>query len=230
MSLLHIAWSYLRGRPLGTLLNVLLLAIAIGTIGFVWIVNAQIGDSLLRDARGIDLVVGAKGSPMQLILSGIYQLDAPTGNIPLKSAEELARNRLIRRVIPISLGDSFRGFRIVGTSPDYIDLYEGKFDSGGIWRDKMQAVLGSSVAAHSGLGVGSTFVGSHGLVEGGPIHGDSVYMVVGVLARAGTAERKVHRGQERFVRIALPVGGRRRDTVAVRSRGAVSLAMARAAG
>jgi len=142
MNLLQLAWSYLRARPLGTLLNVLLLALGVGTIGFVRIVDEQLGDALNRDVRGIDLVVGAKGSPMQLILAGIYHLDAPTGNIPLTSARELAKDPLIRQVIPLSLGDSFRGYRIVGTTPDYIALYGGSMASGRVWSDKMEAVLG----------------------------------------------------------------------------------------
>ena len=183
---MQLAWSYLRARPLGTLLNVLLLALGVGTIGFVRIVDDQIGDSLTRDARGIDLVVGAKGSPIQLILAGIYHLDVPTGNIPLKSVQELAKNPLIRQVVPISLGDSFRGFRIVGTSPDYIAIYDGSFETGRVWSDKMQAVLGAVAAARTGLGVGARFVGSHGVTEGGPVHGDSVYTVVGVLKPTGT--------------------------------------------
>jgi putative ABC transport system permease protein len=186
VNLLQLAWSYLRARPLGTLLNVLLLALGVGTIGFVRIVDGQVGDSLNRDAQGIDLVVGAKGSPIQLILAGIYHLDVPTGNVPLKSVEELARNPLIRHVIPLSLGDSFRGYRIVGTSPDYIALYGGSFASGGGWNGKMQAVVGSTVAARTGLAVGGRFVGSHGLAEGGAVHGDSVYAVVGVLKPTGT--------------------------------------------
>jgi putative ABC transport system permease protein len=186
MNLLQLAWSYLRARPLGTLLNVLLLGLGVGTIGFVLIVNGQVGDSLTRDAKGIDLVVGAKGSAIQLMLAGIFHLDVPTGNVPLKSAEELAKNPLVRRVIPQSFGDSFRGFWIVGTTPDYIDLYHGSFASGHGWNDRMEAVLGATVAAHAKLDVGSRFVGSHGLVEGGPVHADSVYTVVGVLKPTGT--------------------------------------------
>jgi putative ABC transport system permease protein len=191
MNIAALAWSYLRSRPLGTLLNVLLLALGVGTIGFVVIVNDQIGDSINRDARGIDLVVGAKGSPMQLILAGIFQLDAPTGNIPLKAAQALAKDPLIRRVIPLSLGDSFRGFRIVGSTPDYIDLYGGSFASGRIWTDKMQAVLGATAASRTGLTTGDRFVGSHGLAEGGPMHGDSVYTVAGVLKPTGSVLDRV---------------------------------------
>jgi putative ABC transport system permease protein len=186
MNLVQLAWSYLRARPLGTLLNVVLLALGVATIGFVLIVDGQIGNTLNRDAQGIDLVVGAKGSALQLILAGIFHLDAPTGNIPLKEAKELAKDPLIGQVIPLSLGDSFRGFRIVGTTPDYLALYGGALGSGRMWSDKMEAVLGSSVAAHAGLAVGDHFVGSHGLTEGGPIHGDSVYTVVGVLQPTGT--------------------------------------------
>ena len=186
MTLLQLAWSYLRARPLGTLLNVVLLALGVGTIGFVLIVNRQIGDSLTRDAKGIDLVVGAKGSPIQLMLAGIFHLDVPTGNIPLTSAQELAKDPLIRRVIPLSIADSFRGYWIVGTTPDYIDLYHGEFASGRAWNDRMQAVLGSAVAERTKLGLGDRFVGSHGLAEGGPVHGDSVYSIVGVLKPTGT--------------------------------------------
>lgn len=186
MNAAQLAWSYLRARPLATLLNVLLLALGVGTIGFVWIVDAQIGDSLDRDVRGIDLVVGAKGSPIQLILAGIFHVDAPTGNIPLASAQQLAGDPLVKRVIPLSLGDSFRGFRIVGTTPDYIDLHGGTLRSGRPWNDRMEAVLGATVAARSALGVGDTLVGSHGLSEGGPVHGDSVYTIVGLLRPTGT--------------------------------------------
>ena len=186
MNLLQLAWSYLRASPLGTLLNVLLLALGVGTIGFVVIVNGQIAGSLNRDAQGVDLVVGAKGSPIQLILTGIFHLDAPTGNVPLKSALELAKDPLIRRVIPQSLGDNFRGFWIVGTTPDYIDLYHGAYASGRAWNTRMEAVLGAIVAEQTRLGVGDHFAGSHGLAEGGAVHANNVYTVTGVLKPTGT--------------------------------------------
>jgi putative ABC transport system permease protein len=191
MSPLQLAWSYLRARPLGTLLNVLLLALGVGTIGFVLIVNGQVGDSLTRDAKDVDLVVGAKGSPIQLMLAGIFHLDVPTGNIPLASAQELAKNPLIKRVILECLADSFRGFWIVGTTHDYIDLYHGEFATGRAFDDRMQAVLGATVAEHTKLGVGDRFVGSHGLAEGGPVHGDSVYAIVGVLKPTGSVLDRV---------------------------------------
>jgi putative ABC transport system permease protein len=191
MNLAQLAWSYLRARPLGTLLNVLLLALGVGTIGFVLIVDGQVGGSLNRDARGIDLVVGAKGSPIQLILAGIFHLDVPTGNIPLASVRELAGNPLVKRVIPMSIADTFHGYWILGTTPDYIDLYGGSFASGHAWSDRMQAVLGATVADRTRLGVDDRFVGSHGLAEGGPVHGDSVYTVVGVLKPTGTVLDRV---------------------------------------
>jgi len=186
-----LAWSYLRARPLGTLLNVVLLALGVGTIGFVLIVDGQVGDSLNRDAKGIDLVVGAKGSPIQLILSGIFHLDVPTGNIPFGAAAMLAADPLVKRVVPVSIADSFRGYWILGTTPDYVSLYGGTFAAGGMWREKMQAVLGATVAARTHLAVGDRFVGSHGLAEGGPVHGDSIYAVVGVLNPTGTVLDRV---------------------------------------
>ena len=186
MNVLQLAWRYLRARPLGTLLNVLLLALGVATIGFVRIVDGGIADSLQRNVRGIDLVVGAKGSPMQLILAGIFHLDAPTGNIPLQAAADLARDPQVRAVIPLSLGDSVGGFRIVGTTPDYVPLYAGTYAAGSGWNAPMQAVLGAAVAAQTGLRTGATFAGTHGLGAGGAAHAAAGYTVTGVLQPTGS--------------------------------------------
>jgi putative ABC transport system permease protein len=146
-----------------------------------------------RDARGIDLVVGAKGSPMQIILSSVYQLDVPTGNISWKQAQELARNRMVRKVIPLALGDNYRGFRIVGTHHDYVAHYGARIAQGRLWEAPLEAVLGAEVAAQTGQGIGATFVGAHGLGgrAGEHVHEEYPYRVVGVLAPSGTVADRV---------------------------------------
>ena len=83
MNLASLSASYLRARPLQTVLSLMLLALGVGTIVLLILVVSQLEERMQRDARGIDLVVGAKGSPMQIMLAGIYHADAPTGNIPL---------------------------------------------------------------------------------------------------------------------------------------------------
>lgn len=186
MKTLFLSWRYLWSRPLAASLNLLLLTLGLASITFVLLVSQQISRAFDRDLAGIDVVVGAKGSPMQLILSGVFHIDAPTGNIPLAAVKELEKNPQVAKLIPISLGDSFRGFRIVGTSLDYIKHYDAKLTSGVLWAQPMQAVIGSQVARQTGLKSGDTFAGSHGLGGGGESHGQAPYVVSGVLAASGS--------------------------------------------
>jgi putative ABC transport system permease protein len=186
VNLARLSLAYLRTRPLNTALNLLLLALGVGTIALLLLANHQIEERMGRDARGIDLVAGAKGSPMQLILSAVFHLDAPTGNIPLAEAKKLAQHRAIKRAIPLALGDSFRGFRIVGTTHDYTGHYGAELAAGRLWDAPMEAVLGAETARATALGVGAKFVGSHGVAEGGEAHGEFPYVVVGVLKPTGT--------------------------------------------
>lgn len=197
MNLVSLSAAYIRARALNATLNVLLLGLGVGTIVVLLLFSRQFQERLERDARGIDLVVGAKGSPLQLILSSVYHLDIPTGNIPLEEADRLASNPLVKAVVPLALGDSYRGFRIVGTSPAYVSLYDGRIGAGRLWAGPFEAVLGSEVAAQGRLSLGGKFVGSHGLVEGGEVHEHSPYTVVGVLAPTGTVlDRLVVTGVE----------------------------------
>jgi putative ABC transport system permease protein len=183
MNLATLSTSYLRARPLNTALSLILLALGVATIVLLLLVVGQAEERMHRDARGIDLVVGAKGSPMQLMLSGIYHLDAPTGNIPLSSVALLAKNRMVKRAIPLALGDSWQGNRVVGAGREYAEHYGAKPRAGRFHEKPMEAVLGAQVAARTGVGVGGTFKGAHGLgSEGGEEHADA-YTVVGVLER-----------------------------------------------
>jgi putative ABC transport system permease protein len=186
MNLASLSASYLRARPLNTALSLLLLALGVATIVLLILVVSQLEERMNRDARGIDLVAGAKGSPMQLILSGIYHADAPTGNIPLAAAQELAKNRFIKRAMPLALGDSWKGYRIVGAGHEYLAHYGAVPGAGRLWDKPMEAVLGAEVAARTGLGVGARFVGAHGIGGEGEEHKDAPYTVVGVLKRNGS--------------------------------------------
>ena len=186
MNIAALSWRYLWSRPLAASLNLLLLTLGLASISFVLLVSQQISHAFERDLAGIDVVVGAKGSPMQLILSGVFHIDAPTGNVPLAAIKGLEKNPQVAKVIPISLGDSLRGFRIVGTSLDYIKHYNAQLASGTLWGQPMQAVIGSHVARQTGLKTGDTFAGSHGLGGGGDAHGQTPYTVVGVLAASGS--------------------------------------------
>lgn len=180
------SWRYLWSRPLAAALNLLLLTLGLASITFLLLVSHQISQAFDRDVAGIDVVVGAKGSPMQLILSGVFHLDVPTGNVPLAAVKELEKHPQVAKVIPISLGDSFRGFRIVGTTPDYIHHYDAQLAQGALWSKPMQAVIGAQVAQQTGLKVGASFTGTHGLGGGGEEHKLSPYVVSGVLAGSHT--------------------------------------------
>jgi putative ABC transport system permease protein len=187
VNLTTLSASYLRARPLNTVLSLVLLSLGVATIVLLLLVVSQLEERMHRDARGIDLVVGAKGSPMQLILSGIYHVDAPTGNIPLAAAQELEKNRFIRKSIPLALGDSWKGYRIVGAPRAYPEHYGATLESGRLHDKPMEAMLGAEVAARTGVTVGGTFNGVHGIgAEGGAEHADAPYTVVGILNRTNS--------------------------------------------
>ena len=186
MNLLRLALAYARRRPLSTLLVVVMLALGVATVALTLLIARELEARLTRDAEGIDLVVGAKGSPLQIVLAGVYHADVPPGNIPLSAIATLRRNPLVAQVIPLSLGDSFRGFRIVGTEPELVAHYGGVLEAGELWSLPLDAVLGSDVARAAKLRVGDRFTGSHGLAEGGGQHADARYSVTGVLAPTGT--------------------------------------------
>jgi putative ABC transport system permease protein len=181
-----LALKSLRHKALSTTLNLLLMAVGIAMMTFVLSASKQLEDSALRDAQGIDLVVGAKGSPLQLILSSVYHIDVPTGNIPLAAHAQLAQNRMVKKVIPLALGDSYKGFRIAGTNADYIAHYGGELAGGKLFNAPLEVVLGAQAAARTGAAIGAKFAGSHGLAQGGEEHADAPFTVVGILKPTGT--------------------------------------------
>lgn len=185
MTTIALAFRYLWSRPLAALLNLLLLTLGLASITFVLLASEQIDRAFQRDLAGIDLVVGAKGSPMQLILAGVFHIDVPPGNIRLDDVEALGKRPEVAKLIPLSLGDAFRGYRIVGTTAAYLSHYRMTLAQGQTWSRPMEAVLGAQVAQATRMKTGASFVGSHGLGASGHEHGDDPYRVTGVLAPCG---------------------------------------------
>lgn len=188
MSMARLAWAYLAARPLLTALHIVLLALGVATIVFLLLFTAQTQERVERDARGIDLVVGAKGSPLQLILSSVYHVDIPTGNIPAAEAEALAKHPLVATAVPLAMGDSVRGLRIVGTDDSFLQLYGARLARGRWFAGEMQAVAGAQAARRAGLEVGAEFVGAHGLAAGSVSeHAAHPFRITGVLEPTGTS-------------------------------------------
>ena len=184
MNISRLAFTNILSKPSTTLLSLLLMSLGVGIISILLILNNHIEKQLDNNLRSIDMVVGAKGSPLQLILSSVYHLDKPTGNISYKEANSLNKNVLVDFTIPLSYGDTYKGYRIVGTNEKYFDLYNLELSQGKKWSRSMQAVLGSSVASNKNLKVGDKFFGTHGFDDHGHIHDNHAYVVVGILKQS----------------------------------------------
>jgi putative ABC transport system permease protein len=185
MTLSGLAWRNLWARPLSSALNLMLLALGVALVVFLLLVGEQVERSLQRDLAGIDLVVGAKGSPMQLMLAGVFHLDVPTGNIALDTLDQVRAQPMVRQALPLALGDSIKGFRIVGTEAEYLDWYGAALADGRRWQAPMEAVVGDAVAHELSISLGGRLAGSHGLGGDDQAHAAMPYTVVGRLQRCG---------------------------------------------
>ncbi len=181
MNWLYIAWRNLGAKKLQTALSLILLAFGVGMVSLLMLSEKQLRDTFERNIKDIDLVLGAKGSPLQLILANVYHVDAPTGNIRLADAEKVMRHPYIAEGIPLAYGDNYRGFRIVGSTLSYPQHYGATLQSGEWWELPFQVVVGSKVAATAGLHVGDTFFSAHGLLDETDVHTDKTFVVVGIM-------------------------------------------------
>jgi len=186
MSFPALAFAYLRRRWGQALLSAL-----VGALGIAAVITAIVGfDALPRAARhaygGVDLVVGPKGSALDLVLCCALHVADPRGLVSQKEASDAVANPMMRAAAPIGLGDNVQGWRIVGTTPALLDIYHAHLAAGAIWNDKLQAVAGALAARTLNLKLGDSFVGAHGLAAGGEMHDKFPYKVVGILAPTGT--------------------------------------------
>lgn len=187
MNLFSISRNNLRAKPLSTTLSLILFATGISIISIMLLVTYQIEEKFKKNIANIDLVVGAKGSPLQLILSSVFHVDYPTGNILKEEADLLNNHPYVDKTIPLALGDNYRSFRIVGTTHDYLEIYEAGLKEGTLWKEDLEVTVGSDVAADTKLKIGDTFTGVHGFIENiGHHHDEFAYRVTGILRSTGT--------------------------------------------
>ena len=191
MSLWHIAWGYIWSRKIPTAISIIAVALAVALISSVLTLREETRKRFEEEGQSFDLVVGAKGNPLQLVLSTVYFLDSPTGNIPYEDYERLLAEEDVIAAFPVGMGDTFRGYRIVGTVRELFEFAWGerhsyRLSEGRYFDKPMEAVLGSMVAERMKLKIGDTFVGTHGFVEGGHVHGSHPYTIVGILERSGS--------------------------------------------
>ncbi|MBL7816327.1 MAG: ABC transporter permease [Saprospiraceae bacterium] len=188
MTIIKLAWKNLTNRPLSMLLTLVLFALGVGLTALLLLLNKQLTDKFEKNLAGVDIVVGAKGSPLQLILANMYHIDAPTGNISLKSAKPFLnpRHPLIKKSVPLSLGDSYKSHRIVGTLHDFLGLYNTEIAEGTLWQAPLEVTIGATVAERTGLKIGTKFNSNHGLDEGAGEHEEAAFKVVGILKPTGT--------------------------------------------
>jgi len=181
MNTIQLVWKNLSRQFGSVFLSILLTAFGISILAVLSITGETFEKQLDNNSKNIDLVVGAKGSPLQLILSSVYHIDNPTGNIPLDELEPLRQNPLVQLAVPLSLGDNFKGHRIVGTDSSFLAIYDTKINDGRIWQKNFEVVIGEQVAKKNNLKIGDQINSSHGLSKDGHSHDEHPFTIVGIL-------------------------------------------------
>lgn len=200
MPILMLSLKSVLNRRMTALLTVVTIAVSIVLVLGVDKVRTEARASFTNTISGTDLIVGARSGAIQLLLYSVFRIGNATSNISWESYRELARRPEVAWAIPLSLGDSHRGFRVLGTNEDYFrhfrygDSRKLTFAAGGPFVDLFDTVLGADVAAALGYKLGDRIILDHGLGAAGfSRHKDRPFTVVGILAKTGTpVDRTVH--------------------------------------
>ena len=183
MNIFSLATKGLQHKRMHTALSIVATAMGIAMLTAVFLISNGISDGLTRNNGGIDVVAGAKGSPLQLILSTVYHVDVPIGNIDMADFENLKRNPMVKDAIPVVVGDNYKGSRIVGTTPQFLDLYKAAYAEGQVFAAPFEVVAGAS----TGMKIGEEFAAHHGFAaDSEDVHDFHLYKVVGLLQPTGT--------------------------------------------
>lgn len=200
MTLWHLTVHSLWSRRSSVLLTVFAIGISIALLLGVDYIRKEAKASFLNTIAGTDLVVGARSGSVQLLLYSVFRIGHATNNISWQSYQELRANPAIAWTIPLSLGDSHKGFRVLGTNQDYFRYYRFgskhalAFAEGQAFQGVFDTVLGAEVARKLGYRVGDALVIAHGMNESKTaLHADKPFKVTGILQATGTpVDRTVH--------------------------------------
>jgi len=199
-NLLSLSWKSLRNRRISVALSVTSILISIVLFTGVLYVRSAAQQWFVQTISGTDLVVGARSGPVNLLLYSVFRIGNATNNISWQSYQDIASDDAVAWTIPLSLGDSHRGYRVLGTNLDYFRFYRyGEkqplaFAAGGPFADLYDAVIGAEVADKLHYTLGQTIVLAHGAGKVSFMqHADKPFRVVGILKRTGTpVDRTVH--------------------------------------
>ncbi len=180
-----LAWKNIWFKPLNTVLSVILLTSSVAIITTLILVEKQFEEKFSSNIENVDLVLGAQGSPLQLILSSVYQVDTPPGNISYDSVKVWMNHPFVEKAIPLAFGDNYRGYKILGTTTDYLAKFNAKVIDGVLFEKNFEVVVGSEIAQKLNLQVGEEFFGSHGDAKEGEVHDNYAYKVVGIASKTG---------------------------------------------
>lgn len=193
MILLRLAFLSIRNRWLTALLTVIAIAVSVALLLGVEKVRHGARASFADTISGTDLIVGARTGGIQLLLYSVFRIGNATNNISWSSYQEIAKRDEVDWTVPLSLGDSHRGFRVMGTSGAFFERYQFRgrqslaFSAGEPFDDLFNTVLGADVAHALGYQVGDKIVVSHGLgVISQDDHADKPFRVSGILSKTGT--------------------------------------------
>src|SRR5262249_42047229 len=201
MSIPAIVWRYLVGRRVPSALTAVSIALGVGLVVATALLTRAIREGFTEGATDYNLVVGAKGSPTQLVLNVVFRMDTPTPNIAMTTYEEIRDNPLVEVAVPVAMGDAFQGFRYAATMPAYFEVFPWRrrrfamasgrlFRDDGIAQPAYEAVLGAEAARRTGLGIGDRFYEGEEMAE-------YPLTVVGILRPTGSAD-------DRAIFLSLP--------------------------
>ncbi|EKA2633618.1 ABC transporter permease [Vibrio alginolyticus] len=199
-AVVKLAWKSLMNRKATAILTIMTVAISVVLLLGVERIRTQAKDSFANTISGTDLIIGGRSGPVNLLLYSVFRIGNATNNIDWKSYQEFANHRSVDWAIPISLGDSHKGFRVMGTNHSYFEHYKFgskqplTFSKGREFNGLFETVLGSDVAKQLGYDIGSEIIIAHGISDVGFSRHDNLpFKVVGILAPTGTpVDKTVH--------------------------------------